>query len=89
MALSKVIHLDNNPANEVDMINSPPHYTSGSIEVLDFIKAKLGMCATPWEGYLLGNIIKYLSRYRLKGEPRDNLAKARFYLDKLVSEVRE
>ena len=38
-----------------DMVNHPPHYTDGGIEVIDFIKAKnLDFC--------LGNAVKYISR---------------------------
>ena len=43
-----------------DMVNSPPHYTVGGIETIDYIQAKL----TPEEfrGYLKGSCIKYSSR---------------------------
>lgn len=44
----------NNPGQD-DMVNHPPHYTDGGIEVIDFIKAKnLDFC--------LGNAVKYISR---------------------------
>jgi|LakMenEpi03Aug12_release.lakeMendotaPanAssembly.Ray.scaffolds.fasta_scaffold718851_3 hypothetical protein len=44
----------------IDMVNSPPHYTVGGIETIDFIKAKLS--ADEYRGYLMGNCIKYSSR---------------------------
>ena len=47
-----------------DKVNSPKHYTAGGIETIDFIKAKL--TKEQYEGYLLGNIIKYSSRMGLK-----------------------
>lgn len=60
-----------------DMIRSPDHYTSGGIECIDYIRAKL----TPEEfrGYCKGCAIKYLSRERLKGGDED-LHKAEQYL---------
>ena len=48
----------------------------------------------PWDyivsnnlGYLEGNIVKYVSRYKEKGTPRADLLKARHYLDKLLEIV--
>ena len=60
-----------------DPVISPPHYTAGGIETIDFIKAKL----TPDEfrGYLKGSIIKYLSRANLKGSEEQDYRKASFY----------
>lgn len=67
-----------------DIVNNPPHYTSGGIETLDYIKAKL----TPdgYEGYLQGNILKYLSRYRHKNGAED-LKKAIFYTERLIEHL--
>lgn len=62
-----------------DMVNHPPHYTTGKIEVLDFILDQRF-------GYLDGQVIKYLCRYRHKGNPLEDLKKAKFYLNKLVEE---
>lgn len=66
---------------EPDNINAPDHYTKGGIETIDYIKAKL----TPeeYEGYLKGNVLKYLSREHEKGG-LDDLKKARVYLDWLI-----
>lgn len=41
------------------------YYDAGGIEVLDVIKAKL--TEQQWQGYLLGNIIKYSLRLNHKG----------------------
>ena len=60
-----------------DMVNSPPHYTAGRIEVLDFIEDQQF-------GYLDGQVIKYVSRARHKGAQLEDLRKARFYLDRLI-----
>ena len=64
----------------IDIVNHPPHYTTGKIEVLDFIIDQKF-------GYLDGNVIKYLCRYKHKGSPVEDLQKARFYLDRLIVEL--
>lgn len=63
-----------------DPVNHPAHYTTGKIEVLDFIEDQ--KC-----GYLDGQVIKYVSRYRHKGKPLEDLQKARFYLDRLIDAI--
>lgn len=72
------------PAN--DAVNHPRHYTSGDIETIDVIDNICGsMELSAYEGYLLGNIIKYLSRYENKNGLED-LKKARWYLNELIVE---
>lgn len=66
-----------------DAINQPPHYTAGLVECIDAIKAS--MTAEEYAGYLKGNCLKYLLRYRDKGGVED-LKKCRWYLDKLIGE---
>lgn len=67
-----------------DGVISPPHYTHGGIETIDFIKAKL----TPDEfrGYLKGSVIKYLSRANLKGNEDQDYGKASFYASMLAGD---
>jgi len=65
-----------------DMVNSPPHYTKGGIETIDFIQAKLS--PEEYRGYLRGNLLKYASR--LGEKDSDDAGKAAWYakrLDKL------
>ena len=59
-----------------DQVNSPAHYTQGSMEVIEAIE---GLSLN----YHQGNIIKYVSRYNMKGGIQD-LQKARWYLDRLI-----
>jgi len=67
-----------------DNINHPAHYTSGKYETIDIIESITNsMNIKPFEGYCLGNIIKYLSRYKHKNGVED-LKKCRWYLDKLI-----
>lgn len=58
------------------------HYSRGSVQPIDFMEGSF----TPdeYRGYLKGNIIKYVSRYRYKGTPIDDLEKARTYLGWLL-----
>jgi hypothetical protein len=63
---------------------SPPHYTAGGIETIDFIKAKL--THDEFRGYLKGSIIKYLSRANLKGSEDEDYRKASFYSRMLAGE---
>lgn len=60
-----------------EKVHHPNHYTQGEIEVIDYIRDKL----TPHQfvGYCLGNVLKYVSRYRHKGGKED-LSKAAVYL---------
>ena len=63
-----------------DPINHPAHYTTRDLEVWDAIVG-LGC------GYLDGNVVKYLARFRHKGDPLGDLHKARAYIDKLIEET--
>lgn len=66
--------------SQKDNIN-PKHYKQGKIEVIDFILDQK-------MSYLEGNIIKYVSRYKLKNGIED-LKKAQWYLNKLMEEKYE
>ena len=67
-----------------DMVNHPSHYTQGGIECLEAIKAS--MTVQEVRGSLKGNIMKYLWRYENKGNPLQDLQKAKFYLERLEKE---
>jgi hypothetical protein len=62
-----------------DMVNSPPHYTKGGIETIDFIQAKLS--PEEYRGYLRGNLLKYASR--LGEKDSDDAGKASWYAQRL------
>ena len=65
----------------IDDINSPAHYTFGTIEVTDYIQDKLTL--EEFEGFCKGVILQYVSRCRLKGG-LDDLKKAAWYLDRII-----
>lgn len=70
-------------SDKIDMVDSPPHYNNTEIECIEAIAAATG---DGFEYYLQGNIMKYLWRYRYKNGSED-LKKARWYLNKLITEV--
>jgi hypothetical protein len=67
--------------SEHDVVESPNHYTAGGIETIDYMQAK--MSPDQFEGYLMGNILKYVSRYGRKNGAED-LKKGCWYLQKLI-----
>jgi len=71
-------------ANEVD---HPSHYTTGGIETIEVLKAKL----TPEEfkGYLKGNILKYMLRATYKGKEAQDYEKALWYQNYLCKWVND
>lgn len=69
-----------------DSVNHPSHYADKQIEVIDYIRDTL----TP-EGYVdycLGNVLKYVSRWRKKGGVED-LNKAQVYLGWAIEQAKE
>jgi hypothetical protein len=56
-----------------DPVNQPAHYKYGGIETIDFIEAKE-------LGYNLGNVVKYITRSDHKGNRKQDLEKALWYL---------
>ena len=75
--------IDLNKGGEVisppDLVNRPPHYRDGGIEVIDFIEAKD-------LNYRLGNVVKYVSRAGKKNsDPVQDLEKAAWYLQREIA----
>lgn len=61
--------------------NKPPvdHYDRGTIQPIDFMEGSFTL--DEYRGFLKGQVIKYIARYRYKGTPLDDLAKAKRYLE--------
>jgi len=76
---------DDRLAQCIDNVNHPKHYTQGGIECIDAIKAatvgKSGI-----EAVCVANVVKYLWRYEEKNGVED-VKKARWYLERLISEL--
>jgi hypothetical protein len=60
-----------------DPVTKPAHYQRAGIETIDYIRATLD--GAGFEAYCIGNVLKYVSRYREKGGVED-LRKAQVYL---------
>jgi len=68
---------------EKDLVNNPAHYTKG-IETIHYIKS--------WDmSYQQGNVVKYVSRYNLKHEDKEqqiqDLKKALWYLEDMIKDL--
>lgn len=70
-----------------DNVEKPLHYNKGKVECIDAIDSatvdKNGL-----EAVCTANVIKYLWRYETKGGLED-VKKAKWYLDKLISHLKE
>ena len=69
-----------------DNVNQPGHYTAGGIECIQAIKAS--MSQLEYDGYLKGNALKYLWRFRHKNGVED-LRKMQVYINWLIEELLE
>ena len=63
--------------NKNNLVNNPSHYNKNGIEVIDVIEAYN-------LNYRLGNVIKYILRSDLKGNKKQDLEKALWYLEREV-----
>ena len=63
---------------KADAVNHPAHYKVGGIETIDFIEAKK-------LNYNIGNVVKYLTRADHKGNRKQDLEKAKWYLERELS----
>lgn len=70
---------------EENQVSHPNHYTNGSIECIDAIRAALTQ--EEFRGFIKGNMMKYIWRERLKNSDQD-LLKAVQYLKFLNLEVK-
>jgi hypothetical protein len=66
-----------------DQVNSPKHYKTGKIEVIDYIDDKN-------LGFNLGNVVKYISRAGKKNPDTEiqDLEKASWYLNREISKLK-
>ena len=77
--VTKLVYAATSGKSVADVVNHPPHYTDGGIEVIDFIEAKR-------LGYHLGNVVKYICRAGKKGTNTglEDLRKAQWYLKRAI-----
>ena len=70
------------PKDELDLVNNPPHYQSGGIEAIDVIEA----FELP---YHIGSAVKYLLRAGRKDNRLMDLEKAAWYIDREIEREKE
>jgi hypothetical protein len=70
-----------------DLVNHPTHYNSGGIECIEAIEASMELEA--FQGYLKGNILKYIWRMSYKGKALEDCEKSQWYLNKLISTLED
>lgn len=75
----------NVPYNKIDLVNHPPHYTQYSFEVIEIID-EVTAHVSGQDGYMIGNVIKYILRAPFKGG-LESLKKAKWYLDNLIERI--
>ena len=63
------------------------YYDAGGIEVMEIIKAKLTV--EQYEGFLLGNILKYGCRANFKGQFERDLEKMQVYINELQTSLEQ
>ena len=89
-APSKVLFIEQNFMNSdraqlhkiPNPVNHPDHYNTGKIEVIDAIE--------DWGlDFIEGNVVKYITRAKHKGNTLGDLRKARWYLDYRIAELND
>lgn len=66
-------------------VDQPSHYADREFEVIDVIKDT--MTEEQFKGYLTGSIVKYIMRWDKKENPEQDLAKAKWFIDRLIGEI--
>lgn len=80
--MSKMTENSSSSTNEENrnLVDHPPHYREGGIEAIDVI--------TAWKlDFELGNVVKYIARFRKKRNPLQDLRKAQWYLQHRISRL--
>ena len=68
-----------------DNVHSPSHYKHGKKETIEVIRDC--MTSDEYHGYLKGNVLKYIIRYKHKGKAAEDLGKCIWYLTRLKEKV--
>tara|TARA_B100001123_G_scaffold95236_1_gene109794 strand:- start:2132 stop:2497 length:366 start_codon:yes stop_codon:yes gene_type:complete len=68
--------------NKLSKVHHPKHYNAGKIEVIDAI--------VDWNlDFIEGNVVKYVTRAKHKGDELGDLKKARWYLDYMIGKMED
>ena len=65
---------------KLDLVDHPPHYNHGEYETLDVIE--------DWNlDFHCGSAVKYISRHKHKGQPKKDIEKAIWYLQRYLERL--
>lgn len=80
--IKEIRSINEDSENNNDPVNHPSHYTSGKIEVMDFIEDKK-------LNFARGNVIKYVSRAGKKDKDKEleDLRKSSWYLNREIQRL--
>jgi hypothetical protein len=64
-----------------EMVNHPDHYNNGKFEVIEVLE--------DWaaDDPLIWQTLKYIGRHKHKGKPLEDLKKAKWHLDRKISQM--
>ena len=71
------------PPEVADMVNHPSHYALEKYECKEILKEVL-KDLDGYEGFCIGNVIKYCWRLKRKGKPVEDAKKAAFYINDCI-----
>ena len=82
VVLSSSLSMETEPCDPTkgnDPVKHPSHYADRPVEVIDIIEA----CLTPeqFQGFCIGNTLKYNLRAGKKGDEKQDLEKGKMYYD--------
>jgi len=72
-----------------DTVNHPPHYTNRKMEAIDIIEMIIEIEPNNKVAYAMSNVLKYLLRFRSKGNTIEDVKKARWYLDRMIKHLED
>lgn len=78
--------------DEEDKVNQPSHYTSGDIEVIEYIEQQAKVMydsgtVPPEVIPHICNAIKYISRFQSKGKAVEDLQKSVYYINRAIKNI--
>ena len=77
-----------------DAVNQPSHYTSGDIEVIEYIEQQAKVMydsgtVPPEVIPHICNAIKYISRFQSKGKAVEDLQKSIYYINRAIKNIKD
>ena len=73
--------------NNNDMVNHPAHYTAGNVECIDALESMAMGYTDPVLAGLAWQVVKYVWRCPLKGNPLEDAQKAEYYLHRMIEKM--